>query len=898
MHADSDPLSPTMSPAPASRFGKFIYRLRLFARQVRQALGSNGLAWIVTAAAVGLICGAASIIEIAISLRPSAALRSRDEALKMVALDSVLDDGYHALTQTILAVEVPSSTSIEGPNPLRSAWTKLIEAMTTSCAGTYGSPELTLQLAKLCASFPPLRDRFDTELLRLDPPARPLAPSIARELEAFGEAINETTDEVARLTTRVFEQTADRYRFAIAILAVSTTGFLATSFIFIFLVGRGSILHFEQWQNAVGAARQASEARDLLNETIEALPAGVVLYDAEERLLLFNSEAASTTPILREPGVIGMSHGALASASRVARQAAGLGPSHTWTAELIARFKSKGNRGLGHLPDGRWYEAYERLTPGGHTVGLRVDVTALKTRELELERAQAEYHALVDSLSDVVFAIDTRGVFTFVSAASADLLGKPPSEVIGTSFRDYVDPVDLNHVVAIAQALVRSPSTAVQHMQFRMKSTGGRSRHVEIRFRKTVAGNIQNAVISGVMRDVEERMQLAQRLARETARLRSIVESSGALILMIDRDLRVVMINSEFTQISGIRAIDAMGRPFKDVISCPIDPAVVARWLNSPPGKRHIEPQRFMNTLTDAAGVKRIINVTATPVTDDRGIVRNIVFLGVDDTARRETELQLFDAERMKGLGEIAATVAHELNQPLQVISFATEGMLEEIDEAADGNPATSGALSRQKLTRILEQVDRASRLINELRSHARSTSTEEPVAFTLEAAVRGAVNLTEHLVNRNGAKIAVAVPAGLPPVVGHLNRLEQVLINLLNNARDSLGELKPLDTNRLITVSAELVPGHAGDFLRLVVDDTGVGIAEHVLKRLFEPFLTTKPRGKGTGLGLSLSKRIVEEMGGTIKASNRPEGGARFEITLPAAVPEPRRILAPVVGG
>jgi signal transduction histidine kinase len=114
-------------------------------------------------------------------------------------------------------------------------------------------------------------------------------------------------------------------------------------------------------------------------------------------------------------------------------------------------------------------------------------------------------------------------------------------------------------------------------------------------------------------------------------------------------------------------------------------------------------------------------------------------------------------------------------------------------------------------------------------------------------------------------------------------------LINLINNARDSLCEppatgRKGTDRLRLITISAAPARQGERDFLRLTVQDTGPGIAAHILPRLFVPFATTKDRGKGTGLGLPLCQRIVEEMGGTISARNRPEGGACFEIMLPAA--------------
>jgi PAS domain S-box-containing protein len=388
-------------------------------------------------------------------------------------------------------------------------------------------------------------------------------------------------------------------------------------------------------------------------------------------------------------------------------------------------------------------------------------------------------------------------------------------------------------------------------------------------------------MLTGVIRDVEERVQLARRLEEEMAHLRAIVESSGATIVLTDRDLRVVMVNSELSALAGVSPDDAIGRPLSSIIEHPVDEATLARWTGGP--LESPQPVRFTHALKDAQGQQRIINITANPVLDDDKVVRNIVFLGVDDTARRETELQLFDAERMRGIGEMAATVAHEVNQPLQVIRLATEVTIEEMGEAATRGEKVDEGFVQGKLERIMAQVERASRLVKELRAHSRSTYGEAAQAFDPAQAVRGAVDLTHHLVQQEAIAFTLNLPATLPLVYGHVGRLEQVLINLVNNARDSLAEIPVRDARRRIVLSAAGLQKDGREYLQLAVEDSGPGIADHVLPRLFVPFVTTKARGKGTGLGLPLCQRIVEEMGGTISAANRTEGGARFEILLPA---------------
>ena len=154
----------------------------------------------------------------------------------------------------------------------------------------------------------------------------------------------------------------------------------------------------------------------------------------------------------------------------------------------------------------------------------------------------------------------------------------------------------------------------------------------------------------------------------------------------------------------------------------------------------------------------------------------------------------------------------------------------------------------------------------------------DDPAPFRIADAVRGAVDLTSHGLRQHQASLSVSLPDDLPAVVGHVERLEQVLVNLINNARDAGG--------RTISVTASVVERDGRPLVRIAVEDSGPGIAPDILPRLFVGFVTTKERGKGTGLGLRICRRIVEEMDGSISATNRAEGGACFEILLPAVEP------------
>ena len=179
------------------------------------------------------------------------------------------------------------------------------------------------------------------------------------------------------------------------------------------------------------------------------------------------------------------------------------------------------------------------------------------------------------------------------------------------------------------------------------------------------------------------------------------------------------------------------------------------------------------------------------------------------------------------------------------------------------------------KLERIAQQVDQASRIIGDLRAYVRGTSADTPEPFDPNEAVRRAIDLTDHGVSEAGMALQERLAASLPKVLGDAGRLGQVLVNLINNARDAGGGT--------IQVATGTVQENGRIYVRIAVEDSGHGIPEEILPQLFTSFVTTKPSGKGTGLGLRICRRILEEMDGRITAANRPEGGACFEIFLPS---------------
>ena len=242
-----------------------------------------------------------------------------------------------------------------------------------------------------------------------------------------------------------------------------------------------------------------------------------------------------------------------------------------------------------------------------------------------------------------------------------------------------------------------------------------------------------------------------------------------------------------------------------------------------------------------------------------------------DESSKLNAEIQR--AARLHVLGEVVAGVAHEIGNALQGGVLALEMARSKVAGAAPD--------AVRELDRIDYACATAMRIVRSVLETARQTSDEKALVSLAEVA-RRTIELKGYGLRREGIVVQLDFPRDFPLVVGNLFRLQQVLLNLVNNAQDAL----PAGSRaRVIAIVGSSEEGRA----TVEVQDTGPGIPEAILPRLFKPFYTTKPHG--TGLGLAISADIVRECGGEISARNRPEGGAVFRVTLPVARP------APVIG-
>jgi two-component system, cell cycle sensor histidine kinase and response regulator CckA len=491
-------------------------------------------------------------------------------------------------------------------------------------------------------------------------------------------------------------------------------------------------------------------------------------------------------------------------------------------------------------------------------------------------RAEHERHlaAIVESSEDAIIGRDLDGIIASWNKGAEGIFGYTAEEAIGQPVSILVPPERCGEVSQIMERLQRGER--VEHYETVRVTKGGQ--HVQVSL--TVSpirdehGNIVGA--SAIERDITERRQAQEALRQSQERLQGIISSAMDAIITVDRSQRVVVFNKAAELIFRCAAAEAIGQPIEKFIPQRFRESHrqhIDGFARTGETRRSIYSPATLFALR-ADGEEFPIEATISQVETGGERLFTVILRDVSARVRLETELR--QAQKIEAIGQLAGGVAHEFNNFLGVILGYSELL-------------SSEAGDNEKVRRSLAEINAATQHAATLTRHLLTFSRKqlvEPQLLDLNQAVWEAHKLVRRLIPAH-MEVAPVLASTLGWVRIDPGQVEQVLINLVVNARDAMPEGgKVVIETRDVELDEAFASHHPGlqpgGYVLLSVSDTGCGMDAETRTHIFEPFFTTKQPGKGTGLGLSTIYGIVKQNGGHIAVESAIGRGSTFRIYLP----------------
>jgi two-component system NtrC family sensor kinase len=507
-----------------------------------------------------------------------------------------------------------------------------------------------------------------------------------------------------------------------------------------------------------------------------------------------------------------------------------------------------------HPADGRTYLLSTSKVKAPWHSGVQV-IHVLKD-VTERREAERRYQELFNTVQEGVYFSTPEGRFVDVNEALVRMLGySSKEELLALDIAELYARDDDRQAVIDS---LKNTSRASRELALRRKSGAllyALENSVAVR---DASGKIVQ--YRGLVLDITEAKSFQTQLQRQRDFNTQILNNTQSMILVSDTAGLISYANRRCFEAGVYASEELLGHPLDAFVAeSDIRPWKTAfeRVLSGAPVD-NLEVQ-----LRRGDGSVGRFSVNMSPMRDDRGQVNSVVIVMTDITELSNMQAKLMHTEKMVAVGQLVSGVAHEVNNPLTAIMGFTDLMLE--------SPEVPDSF-RKDLGVILKEAERTKQIVQNLLSFARQMPKQrQPV--DVHDVIRRTVQLRAYDFNVHGVEIVEHFADRVRPVIGDAHQLQQVFLNILNNAYDAIGET---DRKGRIEIETRTV----ADTIEILFTDNGPGVKHP--ERIFDPFFTTKEVGKGTGLGLSICYGIVRQHGGEIACKNNPSGGASFVIRLP----------------
>ncbi len=502
-------------------------------------------------------------------------------------------------------------------------------------------------------------------------------------------------------------------------------------------------------------------------------------------------------------------------------------------------------------------------------VALIIDISKRKATEIHLRESENRFRSLIDRLEHIpVQGYDEDRRVIYWNKASSEIYGYSQTEAIGQKLEDLIIPPHMREEVINLTQRWTNENIPIPSSELTLHDKNGAPVPVYSSHFTHTASSGEKELFC-----IDIDMRMLQQTEDQVRRLVAAIEQSGETIVITDTKGTIEYVNQAFTDVTGYSREEAIGKNPRILNSGQQDKSVYAEvWGAITKGQPW--QGRFINRKKDGSHFTE--DVTISPILDTAGKIVNFVAAKRDITEQLQVQEKYQQTQKMEAIGQLAGGVAHDFNNMLAIILGQVEVAMLKMDP---NDPM------RKRLNEINVAAKRSADLTRHLLGFARK-QTHNPEVLNLNETTDSTLTMLNRLIGEQ-IELKWLPEAGLPVVKidpGHCN---QILTNLIINARDAIiGSGTITVRTKRVTLSQEFCYDHPGcfpgEYVRLAVTDTGCGISSEIIGKIFDPFFTTKDIGEGTGLGLSMVFGLIKQNHGYIIVNSVPNQNTTFKLYFP----------------
>jgi PAS domain S-box-containing protein len=496
-------------------------------------------------------------------------------------------------------------------------------------------------------------------------------------------------------------------------------------------------------------------------------------------------------------------------------------------------------------------------------LGTYTDITERKNAEAEIEKNREKYRGLSEASFEAIF-FSEKGVCIEQNMAAELMFGYTTEEAITRFGTDWIVPEDREMVM---NNMISGIEYAYEAMALRKDGTS---------FPCVLQGKMmqykgRNVRVTSLV-DITKRKKAFEALKISEEKYRTMLNASPDGILLLNLEGIITEASEIGLELFGADSKDELiGKEFNHFV---------------PSEEISLAEEMFENTINEGlaqnTGLKIrkknqsifFSEISSTLIQALDGKPLSFMLIIRDITQRKKIETTKLHADRMTSLGEMASGIAHEVNQPLNIISMVMDKILFETAKTETINIE----FLKNKSDRIFENITRIKNIIDHVRAFSRNGDNYVSAVFDINVSISNAISMITEQFKHIGIRLNLKLDKQIPPIFGNTYKFEQVIVNLLVNAKDALVEKKSKQKG-FSDMTVGINTYQENQFLIVEITDNGIGINNDDMQGIMLPFYTTKEEGKGTGLGLSISYQIIQEMNGTIEITSNSLSGTKVKL-------------------